>query len=67
MILTTKQRENVTKILEREFWDKYEQLAVEVIAGHWGNGQTRRELLEEAGYSYQVVQTIVNELLEDNG
>jgi hypothetical protein len=40
-----------------------DQLAREVIAGHWGNGTTRRNRLEGAGYNYAAVQRRVNELL----
>ena len=35
----------------------------EVIAGKWGNGETRNKLLTEAGYDYYKVQTKVNALL----
>lgn len=40
-----------------------EQLAHEVIAGHWGNGAVRRQRLEGAGYNYAAVQRRVNELV----
>lgn len=40
-----------------------EDVAREVIAGKWGNGETRRKKLETAGYSYAVVQARVNEIL----
>lgn len=63
--LTAKQKSNITAVLEKEFWEQNTKVALEVINGYWGNGQTRRALLEEAGYSYTVVQTIVNELLAD--
>lgn len=39
------------------------QLALEVINGMWGNGVERRERLTEAGYDYDAVQSIVNELM----
>lgn len=65
MELTAKQKSNITAVLEKEFWEQNTKVALEVINGYWGNGQTRRALLEEAGYSYTVVQTIVNELLAD--
>lgn len=65
MILTSKQKENIMETLEKEFWEKYSKVAVEVIAGYWGNGSERRQLLQEAGYNFSVVQTIVNELLAD--
>lgn len=38
-------------------------LAREVIAGKWGNGDTRKKLLTEAGYDYNTVQAKVNSLL----
>ena len=41
-----------------------ETIAAEVIQGDWGNGEERRERLEQAGYDYDVVQVRVNELLE---
>lgn len=39
-------------------------IAKEVIAGKWGNGQTRKERLEKAGYNYNKIQDLVNELLK---
>ena len=45
-----------------------EQIAREVIAGKWGNGEARKKLLAAAGYSPALVQAKVNALLaEDNG
>lgn len=38
-------------------------LAREVIAGKWGNGDTRKQKLEAAGYDYDAVQKRVNQLL----
>lgn len=40
-----------------------DELAREVIAGHWGNGSDRKYALEKAGYDYNTVQNRVNELL----
>lgn len=40
-----------------------DEIANEVIAGKWGNGSTRKERLESAGYDYRTVQNRVNELL----
>ena len=37
--------------------------AQEVIMGEWGNGDERKERLENAGYDYQEIQSRVNELL----
>ena len=40
------------------------QVAKEVINGRWGNGETRKKRLTEAGYDYKEVQKTVNELLK---
>ena len=40
-----------------------EELANEVIAGKWGNGQERKDKLTAAGYDYSAVHNKVNELL----
>ena len=40
-----------------------EELAEEVIIGLWGNGEERKQHLEEKGYSYENIQKIVNEKL----
>lgn len=39
------------------------EIAQEVIAGLWGNGDERRRRLTEAGYDYEVIQKAVNDLL----
>lgn len=39
------------------------EVAKEVIAGKWGNGEDRKNLLESAGYDYEYVQDIVNDML----
>lgn len=44
-----------------------EELANEVIAGKWGNGQDRKNRLTNAGYDYQAVQNIVNQKLGATG
>lgn len=41
-----------------------EQLADEVIAGQWGDGDDRRNRLAQAGYDYDAVQSIVNAKLQ---
>ena len=43
--------------------DDIETIAAEVIQGDWGNGEERKERLEQAGYDYDVVQAMVNEML----
>ena len=40
-----------------------QQIALEVIQGKWGNGNTRRQKLTSAGYNYNSVQSIVNSLM----
>lgn len=39
------------------------EVAKEVIAGQWGNGDDRKNALQNAGYNYNAVQAKVNELL----
>nr|DAR42995.1 MAG TPA: hypothetical protein [Caudoviricetes sp.] len=38
-----------------------DQIADEVIAGQWGNGEDRRNRLTQAGYDYNAVQKAVNQ------
>ena len=40
-------------------------IAAKVIQWDWGNGEERRDRLEQAGYDYDVVQQRVNELEEE--
>lgn len=40
-----------------------DQIAREVIAGKWGNGDTRKQKITSAGYDYNAVQAKVNQLL----
>ena len=42
-----------------------QELAQEIIAGKWGNGLERRQRLEQAGYNYNDVQSIVNSIMAD--
>ena len=41
----------------------YTETAKEVIAGKWGNGAERKKALEEAGFDYNKIQNIVNQML----
>lgn len=41
-----------------------EELAQEVIHGLWGNGEDRVKRLTDAGYDYNAVQKIVNEIMK---
>ena len=40
-----------------------EEIADEVIAGKWGNGEERKQRLTAAGYDYNAIQAIVNDKL----
>lgn len=40
-----------------------DEIAKEVIAGKWGNGEERKKRLTAAGYNYTTVQKRVNELV----
>ena len=40
-----------------------QEVAKEVIAGKWGNGQARKAKLEAAGYNYPNIQALVNQQL----
>lgn len=42
-----------------------EDIADEVILGLWGNGEERRQRLEEEGYDYDAIQEIVNNKLSE--
>lgn len=44
-------------------YESLEALAKEVASGKYGSGEDRRKALEDLGYSYEVVQNKVNELL----
>ena len=41
-----------------------EEIAKEVVAGKWGNGNARKTALTKAGYDYKSIQTLVNKLLK---
>lgn len=43
------------------------EVAKEVLAGKWGNGDARRVKLSDAGYDYAQVQAAVNKLLKGSG
>lgn len=41
-----------------------EEIAKEVVAGKWGNGNARKTALTKAGYDYKTIQPLVNKLLK---
>lgn len=43
-----------------------EEIANEVIAGKWGNGNDRKTRLQNAGYDYNSIQKLVNQKLGGN-
>ena len=43
-----------------------QQIALEVIAGKWGNGLERRQKIENAGYNYGAIQSIVNAVMANS-
>lgn len=42
-----------------------DDIALEVLAGLWGNGDDRKNRIVAAGYDYEEVQEVVNKLLEN--
>ena len=40
-------------------------MAVEVIAGKWGNGEERKKALLSNGYNYSNIQKEVNRILKE--
>lgn len=40
------------------------EIAQEVVAGKWGNGQERKDRLTAAGYNYRTIQNAVNKLMK---
>lgn len=44
-------------------WKDLEKTAHEVIVGTWGNGEHRKNNLTSAGYDYNKIQALVNEIL----
>ena len=42
------------------------EVAAEVLAGEWGNGEDRKKRLQAAGYDYVAVQSAVNSLIIRN-
>lgn len=43
------------------------EVAQEVLDGKWGNGKERKDRLTKAGYDYDTVQSIVNQMVASNG
>jgi hypothetical protein len=60
----TKEKTSKEKSGNKNGKKSVEQIAKEVIAGKWGDGEDRRKRLASAGYSYLEVQAAVNVLLK---
>lgn len=60
----TKEKTSKEKSGNKNGKKSVEQIAKEVIAGKWGDGEERRKRLAYAGYSYLEVQAAVNVLLK---
>ena len=59
-----KKAESTTKVNKATVTKKSTTtIAKEVLAGKWGNGETRKKKLTKAGYLYDAVQKEVNKLL----
>lgn len=54
---------NVLRYNELSNSSSIDSIAKDVIRGKYGNGATRKRLLEAQGYNYKEVQTRVNEIL----
>ena len=52
-----------TSVAETTSKKSNEEIANEIIAGKWGNGDARKTALTNAGYDYNAIQSIVNEKL----
>ena len=50
--------------MDKKTINSYEEIAKEVINGDWGNGNTRKEKLQQAGYDFEEIQKIVNDMLD---
>ena len=55
----------VNKKLVRPAKKSNEEIAKEVIAGKWGNGDERKKRLTAAGYNYDAIQDIINKSYEN--
>lgn len=60
--------ENVTQNVEESVkrangsLEDMRQVALEVLRGDWKNGDERKELLEAAGYNYEIIQAMAGDL-----
>lgn len=62
-VKTVKEGGEVVSDVITKTQEKLDELSLSVIRGDWGNNPERQKRLTEAGYSYELVQNKVNELL----
>lgn len=62
IILPTNTKTNTTTSKVTTNKKSNKEIAKEVLQGKWGNGTTRKQKLEAAGYNYSEIQKIVNNL-----
>lgn len=55
-----KEMEKELEKVKEEAWNKYRNLAQEIIDGKWGNNPQRKRSLNSCGYDYRFAQDIVN-------
>ena len=60
----TKEKELFDTPTSTEVKKSNEDIAKEVVAGKWGNGNERKTTLTKAGYDYNTIQSLVNKLLK---
>ena len=64
--ITPKYDNNTVSAPKKEAGKGVKTIAREVIAGTWGAGDERKKALEKAGYNYDAVQKMVNQILNGN-
>lgn len=60
----SKTHEEIAQEVNTETKKSNEEIAKEVVAGKWGNGNKRKTALTKAGYDYTTIQSLVNKLLK---
>ena len=63
-ILATKTKGHTVVVVDGDPDKSIQELALEVLAGKWGNGMDRKNRLHAAGYDYAAVQAEVNRILQ---
>lgn len=61
--ITPKYDDNTLSEPVKESGKSDKTIAMEVITGKWGSGNARKTALENAGYKYETIQALVNQIL----